>query len=47
MVENNLPSTGEASVGFTRWRVVLGHGHDKKVLFEIGRAASVELPATR
>jgi len=47
MVENNLPSTGEASVGFTRWQVVLGHGHDKKVLFEIGRAASVELPATR
>lgn len=44
ILEDNLPSTGEISVGFTRWQVVLGQGLEKKVLFKIGPSADAELP---
>ncbi|MCF8813754.1 hypothetical protein KIP36_09950, partial [Xanthomonas campestris pv. campestris] len=44
IVEDNLPSTGEISVGFTRWQVVLGHGPDKKVLLKIAPPAPAERP---
>ncbi len=44
IVEDNLPSTGEISVGFTRWQVVLGHGPEKNVLFKIGPSADADLP---
>ncbi|KFA37684.1 hypothetical protein KWI_0103940 [Xanthomonas vasicola pv. vasculorum NCPPB 206] len=43
IVEDNLPSTGEISVGFTRWQVALGHGPEKKVLLKIGQSADDEL----
>lgn len=44
ILEDNLPSTGEISVGFTRWQVVLGQGLEKRVLFKIGSSADAQLP---
>ncbi len=44
IVEENLPSTGELSVGFTRWQVVLGHWPDKKVLLKIEPSPDSERP---
>lgn len=40
VLENNLPSTGVLSVGFTRWQIVIGHGIDKRVLFKIEPTAN-------
>lgn len=36
VLEKDLPSAGQLSVGFRRWQVVLGHGTEKRVLFKVG-----------
>lgn len=36
IVESDLPTTGDLSAGFAKWQVVLGSGHEKRVLSQVG-----------
>lgn len=37
VLESDLTSTGTLSAGFRKWQIVLGSGHEKRVLWQIGQ----------
>lgn len=39
VLESDLAPTGDLSAGFTKWQVVLGSGHEKRVLWKIGQGS--------
>ncbi|QSQ54332.1 hypothetical protein ISN36_09210 [Xanthomonas translucens pv. undulosa] len=46
-LETDLPSTGNLSAGFAKWQVVLGSGHEKRVLWQIGQGPDAPLGPPR